>query len=744
MTLKLTYAGFNYVADVDGSYADATSLSTLVSQTGSNSVELMADYGIDAATNTVYADYSSGGSTGSTESIADITAQAQAAKAAGLSVVIRPLIDFLPDATSAMLTSNGNTYTDPDWRVYYNAGTVAQGISFLQSYEQTVLLPLAQVAQNVGAQVFDIGTEIDQFTGPAYQAEWDTIISDVKAIYTGKLTYSAIGDDDLSPWAYGNYADANITNPAPVGTGDITTQVSFWNKLDYVGIDEYSALSNLNDTAQNGSTPTLQQLVNAWEQPFTDDGNGTPTDTTADQTNGQSLIQYYESIATATGKPLLFTELGYNSAPDAASQPFFTNDSNNPAYYDPALQAELYQAFFQAWKADGNTSLNGVWFWNWEPDGSTVGAGTIPSWTPQGNTTALSETDTAFTAAESPACYAAATRILTVRGEIAVEALQAGDLVATFANCGSVLKPVRWLGHRRMKLGLSTQPENTNPVRFRAGALGEGLPHRDLLVSPNHRMRVDDTLVTAVELVNGASIVQECPNEIEYWHIELDGHDLVLAEGVQAETYQDVGNRDAFENGGVVALSPVLDGDVPEPCLPYAGASSAVRARLIARAETLGWTCSIDPAPWLEMDGQRVEGSRCGEHWRFEVQAACQEIRLRSRAGRPWDVDPHSGDRRELGLKLHRLALSGPGGVFEVALDSPQLAQGFNAVEHDEIGWTWRWTNGDAMLSLAELAPGQAVTGVEIAFDQALPMWIAPDAVCVDGTVEAQRLSRLA
>ncbi len=398
MTLKLTYAGFNYVADVDGSY-DVSSLSAMVSQTASNSVALTADYGIDAATNSVYADYSSGGSTGSTESIADITAQAQAAEAAGLTVTIRPLVDFLPDASAATLTGNGNTYADGDWRAYYNPGTVANGITFLKSYEQTVLLPLAAVAQKVGAQVFDLGTEIDQLTGPAYQAEWDQIISDVRAVYSGKLTYSAIGNDDDSTWQYGNYSDPNIVNPPAAGTGNIATQVSFWNKVDYVGIDEYSALSNADDASLNGTDPTLQQLVNAWEQPFTDDGQGTPTDGTADQTNGESLIQYYESIATATGKPLLFTELGYNSAPDAASQPFFTSSGS----YDPALQAELYKAFLQAWSADGNTSLQGVYLWNWEPNPATVGAGTDPSWTPQGNTAALQVLQAGFSAAEPAA-----------------------------------------------------------------------------------------------------------------------------------------------------------------------------------------------------------------------------------------------------------------------------------------------------------------------------------------------------
>ena len=575
MTLKLTYAGFNYVADIDGSYT-TSSLSTMVSQTGANSVALTADYGIDAATNTVYADNSAGNSTGSTESIAGITAQAEAAKAAGLSVIIRPLVDFLPDASTATLTGNGNTYADSDWRAYYNPGTVAQGIAFLQSYEQTVLLPLAAVAQEVGAQIFDLGTEIDQLTGPAYQAEWTQIISDVKAVYTGQLTYSAIGNDDTSTWQYANFADGNITNPPPAGTGDITTQVSFWNQLDDVGIDSYSALSNLNDTALNGSQPTLQQLINGWEQPFTDDGQGTPTDATADQTGGLSLIQYYEGIATATGKPLLFTELGYNSAPDAASHPFFTSSNS----YDPALQAELYQAFFQAWAAQGNTALQGAWFWNWEPDPATVGAGTDPSWTPQGNTTALADTKAAFTAAETAPCFCAGTLILTDRGEVAVEDLMIGATVLTAAG---EARPIQWIGHRTVACRNHPDQPAVWPIRVAAGAFGGAQPRRDLYLSPDHAVFAGGVLIPIKTLVNGATIAQLPRDTVTYWHIELETHDVLLAEGLPCESYLDNGSRGAFANGGtIVQLHP--DFTAAERC-EAVGEAAACAPQRIAGAE---------------------------------------------------------------------------------------------------------------------------------------------------------------
>jgi hypothetical protein len=399
MTLKLTYAGFNYVADVDGSYAQANSLTTMMADTASNAVALTDDYGIDVATSTVYADSNTDTSTGNTETISNLTATIADAESDGLSVMVRPLLDFTADATSSILTttdgaaftgsvsgktltvssgagikagqflagagiplnttivsgsgstwtlsndvsasgseamSTGSTqYADGDWRAYLNPTDIG---TFFASYD-TMIVAEAKAAQAGGAQLFDIGTELDQLTGQTYLSEWTKIIDDVKAVYHGKLTYSAISDDDLSPWQYGGGQPA-------AGSGDIATQVSFWNQLDYIGIDEYAAISD-------ASNPTLAQLIAGWED--------VPTDpTTKQMTGGLSLIQYYENIAATLKMPLLFTEIGYNSAPDAASQPFYTSS----AKYDPTLQANLYKAFFTAWAAQGNTSLEGVYIWN--------------------------------------------------------------------------------------------------------------------------------------------------------------------------------------------------------------------------------------------------------------------------------------------------------------------------------------------------------------------------------------------
>jgi hypothetical protein len=95
------------------------------------------------------------------------------------------------------------------------------------------------------------------------------------------------------------------------------------------------------------------------------------------------------------------------------------------------------------------------------------------------------------------------------------------------------------------------------PVRVRKGAFGPEQPARDLWLSPDHAVFVNDVLVPVKYLVNGTSITQVKRKAVVYYHIELPHHELVLAEGLAVESYLDIGNRSNFENGGgVVALFP--------------------------------------------------------------------------------------------------------------------------------------------------------------------------------------------
>ena len=280
---SLQYKGFDYVAFYNGAYENSNSLPSLV-QTGANSIEATLDYGIDAQTSQVVADPNY---TDSLTALGNTIAQAESL---GLSVMVRPLIDFLNPTESA-------PYSVGDWRQDYQPTNVA---AFFASYQQMIVAE-AEVAQANGAQMLSIGAELDQLTGPQYLPYWTNIINAVRAVFSGELTYSA-------SW-------------------NTASEVSFWNQLNYEGIDCYVPLSN-------AANPTLQQLINGWLDPATPSANPGAYAVIGNQ----SPIQYFESLAAQSGKPLIFTELGYANDSGAAADP--AASGNSP---DPALQAELYQ-----------------------------------------------------------------------------------------------------------------------------------------------------------------------------------------------------------------------------------------------------------------------------------------------------------------------------------------------------------------------------------------------------------------
>lgn len=181
-------------------------------------------------------------------------------------------------------------------------------------------------------------------------------------------------------------------------------------------------------------------------------------------------------------------------------------------------------------------------------------------------------------------CFAPGTMIATPDGERAVESLAAGDLVRTAAGA---VRPLRWLGQTTRARAFA-DPTRIYPIRIKAGALGENLPLRDLLLSPGHAVLLDSMLVQAAALVNGASVVREAvmPETFTFYHVELDSHDLLLAEGVAAESFLMGVEEMGFDN---VATRPAGSrAEMPYPRVKSARQIPAsLRAHLAVRAAIL-------------------------------------------------------------------------------------------------------------------------------------------------------------
>lgn len=145
-------------------------------------------------------------------------------------------------------------------------------------------------------------------------------------------------------------------------------------------------------------------------------------------------------------------------------------------------------------------------------------------------------------------CFAKDTMIATSAGEVAVQDLQIGDCLITADGAET---RVKWVGHRTIMpmFGIAKRNE---PVKIAAGALGNNVPSRDLVVTADHGMILNDLIINASALVNGTSIRFVAPAELDthftVYHIETTAHDAILANGAASETFVDYVTRQSFDN----------------------------------------------------------------------------------------------------------------------------------------------------------------------------------------------------
>ncbi|HET6607468.1 MAG TPA: Hint domain-containing protein [Rhodopila sp.] len=188
-------------------------------------------------------------------------------------------------------------------------------------------------------------------------------------------------------------------------------------------------------------------------------------------------------------------------------------------------------------------------------------------------------------------CFTAGTLIRTPGGDVPVETIEPGMAVI---NASGEVRPVIWVGRRHVDCTRHKHPRKVWPIQIDAHAFGPGLPARDLRVSPDHAIYVDEVLIPARRLVNGTTIRQVRVDWVAYFHVELPNHDIILAEGLGTESYLDTGDRSNFSNVSPVRLFP--DFSTPSenlaaiwetkgyaPLVVHGPMLEAVRAKLMTR-----------------------------------------------------------------------------------------------------------------------------------------------------------------
>ncbi len=309
-------------------------------------------------------------------------------------------------------------------------------------------------------------------------------------------------------------------------------------------------------------------------------------------------------------------------------------------------------------------------------------------------------------------CFLAGALIDTPDGERRVETLRIGDRVLTVTG---EAKPIVWVGSGRARL----QCWDKKPVVVRAGALGDGLPRRDLRLTEGHSLLLDGMLIPVSSLVNGRSILwDKGAVDVDYYHIEVEGHDVVLAEGAPAETYRNDGNRKYFLAGVAGSDHRLTSADEVPPYAPIVTEGPEVDRVWHRLSDRAGRVPTGEAADiHLLVDGRRVDPDAVsGTRYRFSLGEAPGQVRLVSATFRPSDIGTQR-DNRMLGIAVRSLTVRGAGVTAAVEHRSPLLARGWHGDEPE-----FRWTRGEATIPPVWSGDGSVSIEVDVAMTGAYPL----------------------
>jgi microcystin-dependent protein/glycosyltransferase involved in cell wall biosynthesis len=384
-------------------------------------------------------------------------------------------------------------------------------------------------------------------------------------ILSGTLALSSITEGVATNATVANFTDSNLVDPASAFTatvdwGDGTTEAGTVTGSN--GSFSVSVPSSSHFYADEGSVQPVVTITRT-----ADNDRVVPTGTVT-VTEGDVLTPHGTTIDVQQGQ-------AFNGTVAT-----FTDTNVNNVASDFAATID--------W-GDGTTTSGVVTF-----EAGQIGVGGTHTYTMSGTeNVSVTLTDdapgtataTATSVADITPCYCDGTLILTDRGEVPVETLAIGDRVIT---ADGAVRPIRWIG-RRSYSGRFARGTHVLPICFKAGALEVDSPRRDLWVSPHHAMFLDGVLIEAIDLVNGVSVMQaERVERVDYFHIELDTHDIIVAEGALSESFLDDDSRGMFQNAHEFAAlypdSPARPALYCAPRIAFGAELEAVRQRIVRRA----------------------------------------------------------------------------------------------------------------------------------------------------------------
>jgi hypothetical protein len=186
-------------------------------------------------------------------------------------------------------------------------------------------------------------------------------------------------------------------------------------------------------------------------------------------------------------------------------------------------------------------------------------------------------------------CFLRGTTIRTADDDKKIEDLAVGDLLPTVFGG---LRPIQWIGRYRFKKSDPTKawPKDVLPIRIARSALGTGMPHTDLVVTKAHALLIDDVLVPICNLINGTTIAlydARSLDELELFHIKLEHHDVIWAEGAPCETLLELDENAVNFAEYLREHGPPISKTIP--CAPRLGFDDQVEIKSRFRSAISPW-----------------------------------------------------------------------------------------------------------------------------------------------------------
>ncbi|WP_210497298.1 glycoside hydrolase family 113 [Microvirga antarctica] len=296
-----TWEGISLPSYWGGNWGSATADVAFdqIRDTGASSVAIIPNFYMDNKTSNTM-----GLRANQSETLAQTKAAMLDVTSRGMNVMLKPHVESGDGTWRAEIAPS-----DPNlWFANYKA----------------MMLQYAALAQETHAPLFCIGTEMKSMSGAAYRDKWVDLIDSIRGVYDGQITYAATYDEAKS--------------------------VSFWDKVDLIGVDAYVPLTTSN-------APTVDQLVKAWTETPVNDYVKTIY-------QGKSVVETYQALSEQYGKKILFTEVGYRSLDGTNKDPGVWSGNGT---VDQQEQTDAYEALFKVMTTYGGQWLDGAFLWSYHP-----------------------------------------------------------------------------------------------------------------------------------------------------------------------------------------------------------------------------------------------------------------------------------------------------------------------------------------------------------------------------------------